>query len=352
MRIGYAVVAIAATAAAMPSFAATSQRTFVATTGVDSAACTVAAPCRSFGAAHSKTSTFGEIVVLDSGGYGPVTITKSVSIIAPQGVFAGVSVLSGDGITVDFPGAIVTLRGLSINGQGGNIGINVKNATRVHVEGCVISFMASNGILDTAPSAELSVVDTIVRNNGGTGIGIAADSSVTIDHVRSEHNSFDGFYIVPGAAHARASITDSLFAWNGANGINVDCVSVAEVFVAVERSTMRENGGSGVTAHGGQGQVTIARSVFVQNTDAQIFAGGPGVMEVMITENTFTLSLATGIRADSLGAAVYANANTFSQNGGLQFVSTNGGGFVSFGNNIGPFWGSSGTIIPGGPYSH
>ena len=57
---------------------------------------------------------------MDSAGYGAVTITQSVSIIAPAGIYAGISVFGGDGVTVNAPGAIVVLRGLSINGQGGN----------------------------------------------------------------------------------------------------------------------------------------------------------------------------------------------------------------------------------------
>ena len=36
-----------------------------------------------------------QVIVLDSAGYGPVTITQAVSIIAPAGVYAGVSVSRG-----------------------------------------------------------------------------------------------------------------------------------------------------------------------------------------------------------------------------------------------------------------
>ena len=43
------------------------------------------------------TDSGGEIVVLSSGGYGPVLINKSVSIIAPEGIYAGISVFSGSG---------------------------------------------------------------------------------------------------------------------------------------------------------------------------------------------------------------------------------------------------------------
>src|SRR5215470_14484058 len=269
MRIGFAVVALAAALAATPSLAI--QRRFVASYGNDANACTPGSPCRSFTAALFKTSAFGEIIVLDSAGYGPVTIAKSVSIIAPQGIYAGVTVPSGDGITVTSLSAIVALRGLTINGQGtGGIGINVISATRVNVEGCVISNMSSNGILHTSPGSQLSVLDTIVRSNGGTGIGIAADASVIVDHVRSEQNKFDGFYIVPGATQAKAVITDSIFAQNGVNGISVDSAIGALTSVDVERSTLSDNSANGLIVFGNAGNaiVVIARSAMHKNSAA------------------------------------------------------------------------------------
>jgi len=64
--------------------AATAQRTFVASTGNDAAPCSLAQPCRGFARAITQTNAGGEVIVLDSAGYGPVTITKSVSLIAPM----------------------------------------------------------------------------------------------------------------------------------------------------------------------------------------------------------------------------------------------------------------------------
>ena len=98
---------------------ALAQRTFVASNGNDANACSLAAPCRGFARAITQTSANGEIIVLDSAGYGAVTIDRSVTITAPAGVYAGISVFTGAGITVATPGAAVTLRGLTINGQGG-----------------------------------------------------------------------------------------------------------------------------------------------------------------------------------------------------------------------------------------
>src|SRR6266550_2790509 len=79
---------------------AAAPRTFVASTGVDSNPCSLTAPCRSFGAAVVLTNAGGSVIVLDSAGYGPVTITQSVSLIAPDGIYAGITASSGNAIAI------------------------------------------------------------------------------------------------------------------------------------------------------------------------------------------------------------------------------------------------------------
>src|SRR5262245_2610773 len=119
------ILATVLTIVPISAFAA-AQRTFVASYGLTTNPafhCSLTKPCRAFAEAISVTGSKGEVVVLDSAGYGPVAITKSVSIIAPPGIYAGISVISGDGVTVNAPGAVVVLRGLFINGQGGRWGV-------------------------------------------------------------------------------------------------------------------------------------------------------------------------------------------------------------------------------------
>src|SRR5689334_19511287 len=134
VRLAAACIAALLASVAHDALAA-SQRTFVASTGVDTHPCTLAQPCRTFGAALAQTSAHGEIIVIDSAGYGPVTINKSVSIVAPPGIYAGLTVFSGDGITVNAGASdTVVLRGLTINGQGGNEGVVITHAGTVQVE--------------------------------------------------------------------------------------------------------------------------------------------------------------------------------------------------------------------------
>src|SRR5215831_3490796 len=90
--------------AATTDAGASAQRTFVASYGLTSNTafnCSLAKPCRAFGEAIGVTNAKGEVIVLDSAGYGPVTITKSVSLVAPPGIYAGITVLSGDGVTIN-----------------------------------------------------------------------------------------------------------------------------------------------------------------------------------------------------------------------------------------------------------
>src|SRR3981189_3235913 len=74
-------------------------RTWVSGVGDDVNPCSRTAPCKTFAGAISKTATGGEINCIDPGGFGAVTITKSISIIC-TGVQAGVLVSGTNGIIV------------------------------------------------------------------------------------------------------------------------------------------------------------------------------------------------------------------------------------------------------------
>jgi hypothetical protein len=95
-------------------------RTWVSGVGSDLDTCERAAPCKTFAGAISKTAAEGEIDVLSPGNFGPVTITKSISIVA-DGVLGGILVVSGNAITVNAgPNDVVVLRGLTLDGLSGN----------------------------------------------------------------------------------------------------------------------------------------------------------------------------------------------------------------------------------------
>src|SRR2546423_8634050 len=55
-------------------------RTWVSGVGDDANPCSRTAPCKTFAGAISKTAAGGEIDCLDPGGFGAVTITKSITL--------------------------------------------------------------------------------------------------------------------------------------------------------------------------------------------------------------------------------------------------------------------------------
>lgn len=340
--------------------AATAQRTFVASTGVDNPSCSLVAPCRAFVAAVTAANPGGEVVVLDSAGYGSVTVTKSVSIITPPGIHAGISVFAGfDGVTIMASGGTVVLRGLSISGQGGGKGVNILQAAAVRIENCVIANMLSSGIGHGAAGGKLIVLDTIIRDNADNGIFmVAANASLVLDRVRIESNQSHGLYLAPtpGGVRVRATISDSLFVHNALNGVNADAVGSATTFVAIERSQLSSNGGRGFEANvgaapGAQVEGVLARNSFHDNASYGflIHAVSPGIADVFLSDNSVIANNPGqfGFNIDGDGARGVLTSNV--GQGGL---CSNLGELNTYGtNSMGAFTGL-GTCVGGTPSPH
>ena len=279
---------------------ATVQRTFVASTGSDANTvlnCSLVNPCRGFAAAISVTSPKGEVIVLDSAAYGVIpAITKSISVTAPAGIYAGISVFSGDGITINASATdTVVLRGLTINGQGGANGITITNALVVHVENCVIANMVGIGI--NQAKGLLDVKDTIVRNNGNIGVYVIGAAQAALDRVRLEGNNtglaaeFGGQVAMqdsvvtgsnnigvlatnPAATHSQVTIARSLISSN-AYGIYVDGNSVTALANVASTETSISSNGVGVHVTGDSGTVHLTRDIVTLNgTGLEAEAGG------------------------------------------------------------------------------
>src|ERR1051325_10547439 len=73
-------VVLALAVVGTPVVVAQATRTWVSGVGDDANPCSRTAPCKTFAGAISKTAGGGEINVLDPGGFGGVTITKSLTI--------------------------------------------------------------------------------------------------------------------------------------------------------------------------------------------------------------------------------------------------------------------------------
>ena len=77
--LALAATSLVALLQATPAHAQAS-RTWVSGVGDDANPCSRTAPCKTWTGAISKTVIGGEIDALDSGGYGAVTITKSITL--------------------------------------------------------------------------------------------------------------------------------------------------------------------------------------------------------------------------------------------------------------------------------
>jgi len=296
------IVALAVALTASAAMAA-AQRTFVSPNGFDtntSANCSLAAPCRSFGAAITVTNASGEIIVLDSAGYGAVVINKSVSIISPPGIYAGVSVLAGEGVTMNTAGIEVTLKGLTINGQGGTVGIHFTQGSRLEIDGCTVGNMVQQGILvsgtgtvsivnttvigntgigiQVAAAALVTIAESVVESNGGTGISIEAGASATIEHSTVTKNGLRGIAVIGNIAGTRVAVTASVVTDHPAGaGTYADASTAGDVArLDVTGSTLARNasGVQVVTAGGGSAKAGIINNQIVENTAAGIATTG------------------------------------------------------------------------------
>ena len=142
--------------------------TWVSGTGTDAGNCPRTAPCRTFQFAHDQTNNNGAINVLSSGNFGPLIITKPVSIVA-DGVEAVINTAAGGpgennaGIIVRAgPAAIVSLRGLTIDMRGtSNMGIVFESGGALHVRDTIVR-KSSRGLefLPGSGNPELYVSDS------------------------------------------------------------------------------------------------------------------------------------------------------------------------------------------------
>src|SRR5437016_8726467 len=166
-------------------------RSAVSLSGLDSASCTVPDPCRTFDVAISKTNDGGEVIVLSSAGYGPFTVTKSISVISPPAYHAAIAPTSGDAITINVDNAAVVLRGLTLNGSLGGVngitftGAATESDTKLYVENCVVSGFANHGV-NFVRNGNLFISGLIAANNYSVAIYVDGSagfrSLASIDH--------------------------------------------------------------------------------------------------------------------------------------------------------------------------
>src|SRR5438552_14419467 len=107
-----------------PAALASNTRSAVSVNGSDANPCTPASPCRSFGAAMAQTNPGGEIIALDTAGYGAFTIDRPITVSGAPGIHAALTITTGVGISINVSsGDRVVLRNLVLLSGGGLTGI-------------------------------------------------------------------------------------------------------------------------------------------------------------------------------------------------------------------------------------
>jgi hypothetical protein len=283
-----AVLATALSTLISVDASATANRTFVSGQGSDSNPCSLGAPCRSFAQAITQTAPGGEITVLDSAGYGVVTITQSVTITNPGGVEAGITTTSGeDAITIDATlSATVTLRGLTLEGGG------------VGGHGIILTSTA-------AASGTLNIIDRVIKDFTNSGIAIAP----AFGNSQTE-------YVL---------IANSFVLNNMTYGINLVPQNANSLVIATINQTTASRNGTGITLGTNVGNV----EALINNSHADMNIEGINLVNATaVIKNSSIL--------ENINNPDFANAGVVSlyNNNIMSSCSNNGEAFTDGTNNI------------------
>jgi hypothetical protein len=261
-------------------------RTWVSGVGDDANPCSRTAPCKTFAGAISKTAAGGEISVLDPGGFGGVTITKSISIVA-EGGEGGILAAGTFGVTVNAGvNDVVNLRGLIIEGAGtGLIGVRFLAGKALHMQKCVIrgfgSTAAGNGLgISFAPNSlgsELLVQDTTISNNFAGGVlikpAVGGSAKNLLDRAHIENNTGFGYKSDATSGTVNTTFRDSVSVGNGTSGIHTFSGSASVLLM--DGSASNHNGTVGIISEGASSIVRLNNATVTGNaTGMQTIAGG------------------------------------------------------------------------------
>ncbi|HXB21685.1 MAG TPA: hypothetical protein VNV88_09900 [Candidatus Solibacter sp.] len=244
-------------------------RTWVSGVGDDANPCSRTAPCKTFAGAISKTAAGGEIDALDPGGFGALTITKSLTIDGGGGQVASVLVGGTNGIVVAAgQGDVVILRNLRINGlkntsTPGINGIRFLSGSALIVDKCEIFGFGTNGVdIALGASASAWVTNTNIENIGGTGVAATTTTGVVtvgVENVRVLQSNKG----IESGDHSRVTVNNS-FVQNAASiGMQAD----GDAIITVNNSEVDLNG-SGIQTGPGAGTAFVSSSQVAYNTTA------------------------------------------------------------------------------------
>jgi len=290
IRFSVNVLAFAAFTIVLSAVAqAQATRTWVSGVGDDVNPCSRTAPCKTYAGAISKTAKDGEISTLDPGGFGAITITKSITINGGgtgQG-YGSILASSTNGVIVNITDAAdiqktVRLNHLDINGapssSPGLNGIRVLAANQVHIENTNIdafrSATAGNGhgiVINATATTRVFVRNTVIRNCVTAGISATTSSGqaiITVNDSKLSNNAI-GIKILNAG---RLTVSNSEITQNLTSGVDVEQGALASI-ANLEGNIIAHNG-VGVESGLGAVEVRLSNNFIVQNTTGiSILAG-------------------------------------------------------------------------------
>src|SRR5688572_18232013 len=247
-------------------------RTWVSGVGDDVNPCSRTAPCKTFAGAISKTAAKGTISVLDPGGFGAVTITKSITIDG-GGIVGSILAAGINGVVVNAGATdVVRLRNISIDGAGTGIdGVRFLAGGTLIIENVRINDFTADGVkFQPSGNSRLVIADSHISNITGSAVHTvpgAAGSAVASLHDVRLYSS--GFGVKAEDRTNQMSIRDSFIGNHLNSGVQAQSTA-AVVSVNVDNCHISNNGltnagAAGVKAKGDSATVNISESLVTGN---------------------------------------------------------------------------------------
>ena len=272
-------------------------RAWVSVAGVDAGPCGRAAPCRTFTYAISQVDAGGEVNALDSGEFGEMVVTRSVTVNVARGITASIVASGGPAVTVA-AGATdrVVLRGLTISSNPTRSGIIVSSVGQVFIENCVLDGPGEpwdNGYpagirLPVSPQTATTayIIDTLIRkySYGVTG------ANAELDRVRLQGN-LEGISVAGGG---RVVVARSVLSGNRNHGAVVVSGPVGVTTVLVIRDSLLSNNFGGVFGwspeSAGKVNLILSNNTLADNSAFGIraFQGYASEVSLVLSNNTIT----------------------------------------------------------------
>lgn len=271
-RLGVAIfgaTVIVQTLAGATLASAQATRTWVSGVGDDANPCSRTAPCKTFAGAISKTATGGEISVLDPGGFGALTITKSITI-SGNGNATSILASGTNGINVNGANITVRISGLEINGNGTGLkGINFIQGKSVIIDDVDIYGFSQNGIFASAPGTLMVRNSRIDNNVVGIGVSTAAPNLLRTEIVDTNMD-LNGTGLLAGVG-ARVAVRNCTASHNSGFGLRATGSGLA-----VDTCTIQNNP-TGLSAESASA-VKVKGSTLIDNGTGLNIAGGSSLL--------------------------------------------------------------------------